>query len=257
MNIWKRRTLYVLAVVLWVGSMPIRLFDGVFPFRVINLYDIFPAIVNDPGGCIIALPFVMLMVIPALLHVLLAIWVAGMLVRLVERLKSKSERSVSEVLQTDVRKKRFVFSFFSFPSFLCISLLLGMALILMQPLDRVNQPPKVQDANQLVSDCQELTDLHNEYKLKLVTERGWQMNSIVSEQWPASIASLRPIGVFVGDEGVRILISTGGVGPSFGYLIPNLEKDTHSQAGTEKPVVRGVKIRKTPYSNVWFWRGIE
>jgi len=257
MNIWKRKTLYMLAIALWLASMPIRLFDGIFPFRVMDLYDVFLAVFNDPDRAIIALPVIMLFSIPALLHVLLTIWIAGMLVRLIDRLRDNSERDASGVSETDVSKKGLVPSFFSFPSFVCIALPLVIALFLMYPFHSVNQPPKVHDAKQLVSDCQELIDLHSQGKLTIVTEGGRQLNSIVSEQWPASIASLRPICVYVDNERVTILTSTGGIDPSFGYMIPKLEGNTLSQIGTERPVVQGVKIRETPYSNVWFWRGIE
>lgn len=257
MHIWNRKALYIVAIALWAVSMPIQLFDGVFPFRVLNLYDMFLVVVNDPRGTITAWPLLMLLSIPALLHVLLMIWIAGMLIRLAERLRGHSQTGPPEVSDGDVSQKRFHSAFFCFPSLLGMSLPLAVALILMQPFHRVHQPPKVRDADQLVSDCQELIALHSQGELAIVTEGGRQLNSIVQEQWPASIVSLRPLGVYVDNERVTILTSTGGIGPSFGYVIPKLEGNALSRIETERPVVQGAKTRNTPYANVWFWRGIE
>lgn len=45
---------------------------------------------------------------------------------------------------------------------------------------------------------------------------------IPKNQWPLAIASLKPRGVSLNGKQMEILISGGGIGPGWGYLVSNM-----------------------------------
>jgi len=129
--------------------------------------------------------------------------------------------------------------------------------LLVYPIFRVNRPPAIKNPIQLVADCQMLVELKHKGKLTLEEKDPWTRGSIILEQWPVSLAELEPRGVYVLDDRVTILVSTGGIGPSFGYVIPYLKQTNFIILGRGRTKIGGSFVSKTEYTNVYSWTNIE
>ena len=66
--------------------------------------------------------------------------------------------------------------------------------------------PKINDGKLIVKECSIFINRRNYGKLN-------------RSEWPNSIISLKPKYVFINKDYVMITISTGGIGPSWGYII--------------------------------------
>ena len=110
---------------------------------------------------------------------------------------------------------------------------------------------------QLISECQQLVELKQQGNLTLDESDQWTRGSITSTQWPPSIVALQPRGVYVLDDRVSILLSTGGIGPSFGYVIPYLPKTNFNYLGRGRTQIGNSYVRKTEHKNIYSWSEIE
>jgi hypothetical protein len=220
--------------------MPLPIFYGPVPFCVWDLYDeVLFAVLQDPMGSINAFPALVLIAIPPVLHMLLSIWVAGFILRYSDKILKRPYREHVRITTRDNAGvfKRFLPPFFSGRALFCILFIAVPTLFIQSVFYWINQPSKIQDPSQFVSDCQELMNLKRQDKLEYITETGWHQGSVVKEQWPASIARIKPIGVNVHDDGVWVMTSTGGIGSSFGYLVPDLGKNQFAHIGRNRTVV--------------------
>ncbi|HMO41475.1 MAG TPA: hypothetical protein PKE17_18840 [Saprospiraceae bacterium] len=129
--------------------------------------------------------------------------------------------------------------------------------LLVYPIFAVNRPPKITNAAQLVADCQALVELRRGGSLQIEQSDAWTRGTISSNQWPDSIYELNPRGVFVLDDRVSIFISTGGIGPSFGYLIPYLKSTNFNHIGGRRTIISGSYVTRTRHENIFYWASIE
>jgi len=138
-----------------------------------------------------------------------------------------------------------------------LALFLGLVISIVYPIFKVNRPPPLQNPNQIVTDCQSLVEMRQRGELKLDESDKWTIGTLSKEQWPSSISALKPRGIYVLDDRVSILISTGGIGPSYGYLIPYLKHTNYNHIGRGRFPTNGIYISKTKFQNIFNWSTIE
>lgn len=86
---------------------------------------------------------------------------------------------------------------------------------------------EIPDPNQFVKDCHRLIAAFNSEERILGTEKGRFPGGIDKSRWPGSISAIHPRAVFVRDNFVSILMSTGGIRPySVGYMVFKNPPDT-------------------------------
>ncbi|HMP00774.1 MAG TPA: hypothetical protein PKE26_16885 [Kiritimatiellia bacterium] len=129
--------------------------------------------------------------------------------------------------------------------------------LLVYPIFSVNRPPKITKPAQLIADCQTLVELRHGGPLVIEQSDAWTRGSISSNQWPSSISELKPRGVYVLDDRVSIFISTGGIGPSYGYLIPYLKTTNFNHIGKKRATISGSYVMRTRNENIFYWSSIE
>ena len=138
-----------------------------------------------------------------------------------------------------------------------LALFLGLVIALVYPLFKVNRPPPLQNPIQIVADCQSLVEMKQRGELKLDESDKWTIGTLAKEQCPPSISALKPRGIYVLDDRVSILISTGGIGPSYGYLIPYLKHTNYNHIGRGRLSTNGIYISRTKFQNIFNWSTIE
>ncbi|MDY0126281.1 MAG: hypothetical protein RBS09_08830 [Anaerolineaceae bacterium] len=117
--------------------------------------------------------------------------------------------------------------------------------------------PPINDPVQVVADCQSLVEMKQRGELKPNEIDVRRTGTLAKEQWPASISALTPLGVSVFDDRVSILISTGGMDASYGFLIPNLKQTNYNYIGQVR-YSTGVKyISRTQFQEIYYWEDIE
>ena len=140
--------------------------------------------------------------------------------------------------------KRFV-KRWRFPLFL-----LGIALIWWSSRDFVSRGfgtwPAVRDPAQLVLDCERLLQTIPDFPPGTMMDAG---TDLASSQWPGSISVLQPRAVTLYPGAVDIFVSSGGIGPSFGYLVA--PRETNPCASPRHYLTR-------PYKRgICFWESEE
>ena len=138
-----------------------------------------------------------------------------------------------------------------------LALFLGLVIALVYPIFKVNRPPPLQNPIQIVADCQSLVEMKQRGELKLDESDKWTVGTLAKEQWPSSISALIPRGIYVLDDRVSILISTGGIGPSYGYLIPYLKITNYNHIGRGRLPTNGIYISRTIFQDIYNWSTIE
>lgn len=136
-------------------------------------------------------------------------------------------------------------------------LLIAVVIALIYPFFAVNRPPGISDAAALVQDCQVLAEQHLSGELQIDTSNRRLSGGVIESELPQSIAALKPRGVYVKDDRVIILISTGGIDASFGYIVPYLTVTNFAHVGKRHQPVDGVNLSMTKHKNVYYWSGIE
>ena len=138
-----------------------------------------------------------------------------------------------------------------------LALFLGLVIAIAYPFFKVNRPPPLQNPCQIVSDCQSLVEMKQRGELKLDESDKWTVGTLAKEQWPSSISALIPREIYVLDDRVSILISTGGIGPSYGYLIPYLKITNYNHIGRGRLPTNGIYISRTKFQDIYNWSTIE
>ncbi len=138
-----------------------------------------------------------------------------------------------------------------------LALFLGLVIAIVYPIFNVNRPPPLQNPIQIVADCQSLVEMKQRGELKLDESDKWTIGTLAKELWPSSISTLKPRGIYVLNDRVSILISTGGIGPSYGYLIPYLKQTNYNHIGRGRLPTNGIYISRTKFQDIYNWSAIE
>lgn len=149
------------------------------------------------------------------------------------------------------QKKSFWFRhpYISILSIILITIFIFFCFILW-PFIRINMWPRIDNAEILVKDCKTLILQKSLGKLEFNPRKSYFSEGLIEEYWPDSIKKLKPRAVYIEEGYVSILISTGGIDPSWGYLVlpensKKLEKLNH------------IRIYDTKNENIYKWEGIE
>jgi len=134
---------------------------------------------------------------------------------------------------------------------------LVLIIALIYPFFRINRPPPITNARALVQDCQTLVEQYSDGLLEYNTNKVRFTSGVVEAQWPATVAALKPRALYVSKDRVIILISTGGIDASYGYVVPYLTVTNFTIPRRGRRADHGVRMTKTKYPNVYYWSGIE
>jgi hypothetical protein len=133
----------------------------------------------------------------------------------------------------------------------------GLLAFVVYALTSINQCPAIDDTMALVQDCQTLIKGNNTGAISIDRSKGRFSGGLSNVEWPQTLSALKPRAIFLKDDRVVILISTGGIGSSFGYMVPYLSVTNFSHVGRRRVRNGGVYLSKTKYENVYRWDGIE
>ena len=117
--------------------------------------------------------------------------------------------------------------------------------------------PPINDPVQVVADCQSLVEMKQRGEIQLTETNLWITGTLAKEQWPISIAALNPLWISVFDDRVSIMISTGGIDASYGFLIPYLKQTNYNHIGRGRNQINGRYISKTQFQDIYYWEDIE
>mgnify|MGYP003607236035 CR=1 FL=1 len=116
--------------------------------------------------------------------------------------------------------------------------------------------PPINDPVQIVADCQSLVEMKQRGELTF-DENSRPRGALATGQWPSSITTLNPLGIYVSDDRVSIMISTGGMDASYGFLIPYLKQTNYNYIGRGRIPINGRYISKTQFQDIYYWSDIE
>ena len=81
--------------------------------------------------------------------------------------------------------------------------------------------------------------------------------SLKEEYWPDEIKKLNPVSVSVEKDSVSVMLSTGGIGSCYGYLVSFREIPNVPSNYKKWPIIEGRHMQKSKYQNIYKWQGVE
>ena len=117
----------------------------------------------------------------------------------------------------------------------------------------------IENPSALVNDCKMLIEQKEKGTIEFFDKReGFKLEGTLKESfWPNTIRNLNPISVSVEKESVSIMLSTGGIGACFGYLI-SFKEILNAPTNYKKwPIINGLHLQKSKYPNIYKWQGVE